>query len=174
MKRYYWATLLVGMALLGSTAAIFAADSEKRLFDRAKLVVSTGTSTCTMSAAVWTNATTVLTIAPQTEHALYNARVVFDLDKATTGFGQVFTSGTIVFKIARKVDGTNWRVEDNTKTTAISGTNAASGAISLELGEVGPDEQVRIMVVLSAETGDFVLPYVVYYRAGARATLTPS
>lgn len=166
------AIALTFLALSGAPSS--ATDSDKRLFDREKLQVSTGTATCTMSAAVWTNSTAVLTIVPDAQHALQTVRVVFDLDKATTGFAANFTSATIQFSIARKVDGSNWREANNAKTTAVSGTNSALQSIDLDLGVVGPDEQVRIQIKLSAETADFVLPYVVYYRAGVRATITPA
>lgn len=170
--------LLAGVLALALVAIVglpaLATTSTKRLFDEAELKIEHGTATATMTAAVWTNATTVLTIAPEGQHALQDVRAVFDLDKATTGFGTVFSSATIKFSIARKVDGTNWRISKNLDLSTITGTAAAGQSAELVIGEVAPGEDVRVMITLSAETGNFVMPFLVYYRAGARATITPS
>lgn len=151
------------------------ADSTTRFIDNAKLEVSTGTSTLTMANADFTTWQPFLTITPDGSTGLKRVRVVIDLAKATTGFAAVFAAQTIQFSVARKVDGTNYRTGNNTITTAISGTNSAGMGIDLDVGDVGPSEVCQIQVKLSAETGTSVqFPYVVYYQAGTRATLTPS
>lgn len=144
----------------------------KRLFDRETLQVETNSATATMTAQDWTTWNPIITIAPDSNHALFNVRVVVDLAKASTGFAAGYTSGTIQFTVSRKTDGTNWRPAANLATTALSGTNAAGLGIDLLVGEVGPTEQVRIEIKLSAEGADIVFPYVCYYRAGAKATFT--
>jgi hypothetical protein len=168
--------LLAGVLALALVAIAvpqaFATDTTKRLFDRGELKISTGSATATMAAQNWTGFNPILTIAPQADHALYNCRVVIDLAKASTGFAAGYTTQTIQFVVSRKVDGTNWRQANNTATTALTGTNAASQSIEIFLGEVGPTEQVRIEIKLSAENADIVFPYVVMYRAGAAATFT--
>lgn len=147
-------------------------DTDTRLLDRSKMQVSTGTATMTMANADFTTWQAFCTIVPDGQHALYDTRVVVDLAKASTGFAAVATSATIQLSVARKVDGTNWRTATNLATTAVSGTNAAALSAEMVIGSVGPTEQVRLTCKLSAEGTDFVLPFVVYYRSGARATIT--
>lgn len=152
-----------------------AADSDKRLIDRSRLEISTGTAAITTTAANWTGWTALLTIAPQADHAMYDCIVVIDLAKATTGFAATYTSETIQFSVARAVDGTNYRTADNLATTALAGSSAAGLSVELNLGPIGPTEAAKVMVKLSAEgNSNTSFPYVVYYRAGARATFTPA
>lgn len=167
---------LVALACVALAVPAFATtDATKRLFDRAEIHVATGTAVIDTSTANWTTYQPIVTIAPQADHALYNARIVVDLAKASTGFAAGYTSETIVFCVQRKVDGTNWRTSTNLATTAVSGTNSASCSIELALGEVTPTEQIRIVVKLSAEgASNTDLPFVLTYRAGAAATITPS
>lgn len=154
---------------------LLAADTDKRLLDRSRLEISTGTAAITTTSANFTTWQPCLTIAPDGAHALADVKVVVDLAKATTGFAATYTSETITFTVARKVDGTNWRSAGNKATTAVSGTNAAALCVELDLGVVGPDEQVRVELKLSAEgNSNTELPYVLYYRGGTRATVTPS
>lgn len=136
-----------------------------------RLNVARGETDIDVSAAVYTGWIALLTIAPPTGEVLTDVEVVFDLAKATTGFAAVHTSETIQFAVQRKVDGTNWRTEATSVTTAISGTNAAAGATKLVIGTVGPQEQVRIAVKLSAEVGDTEFPYALTYR-GETPTIT--
>lgn len=122
-----------------------------------------------------TTAWPILTIAPATGAPLMNVRVIFDLNKATTGFGAVETSATIGFQIGRKVDGTNWRAGPVSATT--SGTVAAVApgkSFEIDCGDVGVTQQLRIYAVMSADaTADMVLPYVVQYRGTTAPTVTP-
>lgn len=120
-----------------------------------------------------TTAWDILTIAPATGAPLMNCKVVFDLNKATTGFGAVETTATIAFSIGRKVDGTNWRFSAASAT--VTGTVAATGrSVEIDVGDVGVTEQCRIYAVMSADaTSDMVLPYVVSYRSRSAATITP-
>lgn len=155
------------------------AANEKELYSEGLLRIQTGEADIDVSEADYTNYQVLATIAPGAQHALEDLRVVFDLAKATTGFAAGHTSQTITFVIARKIDGTNWRRIKSTETTALSGTNSANGtsvcgAMDLLIGDVGPTEQVRIEVKLSAENSvDIELPFVATYKAGARATFTP-
>lgn len=166
------ALALVGAGLLGIAHAT---DTDKRLFDRSKLELSMGVATITTTAADFTAWQPLITIAPDPQHAIQDLRVAIDLDKATTGFADAYTSETISFAIARKVDGTNWRTATNTATTAVAADDSDGFSRELFVGTVGPDDDVRIMVKLSAEANaNFVLPYLVHYRSGVRATITPA
>lgn len=103
--------------------------------------------------------------------------VHFDLNKATTGFGAVNTTETIALAVARKIDGTNYRIGGNTngddETPTMTGSVAAvNRGMGLRVGPIGPDEDCQIWVRLSAETGgDCEIPYVIYYR-GPAPTIT--
>jgi hypothetical protein len=166
-------TILAGLSPAGA-----APTEEARLFDRSLLRVETGDATIDISAADYTAWQNLVTIAPDPGGAMQDVRVILDLDKATTGFADAtgWDTETLQVSIARKVDGTNWRTCHNliTPSTAISADNATDLSLELTIGEVGPTEDVRVMVKVSAEGGaDAVLPFVVYYRAAAGATITP-
>lgn len=114
----------------------------------------------------------VLTIAPAAGAPLADVEVVFDLAKATTGFGAVESTATIQFAVERKVDGTNWRREAYVEA-ALSGTNAASRAAKIPVGAVGVTEQARIVAVMSADaTSDMEIPGYVAYKGIAAPTIT--
>lgn len=137
--------------------------------------VLTGTTDIDDSVQTETTTWNILTIAPATGYPLRNVRVVFDLNKATTGFGAVETSATINFRVARKVDGTNWRVGQDILATAMSGTVAAAGrSVEIDVGAVSVTEQARIYAVMSADaTDDMELPYIVIYEGLSAPTVTP-
>jgi len=140
-------------------------------------VGAAGESDIDISAAVYTNFIAWLTIAnPSAKNFIEDCWVFIDLDKATTGFIAVHAAETIVFAVARKVDGTNYRVDANANggsvTTAVAGTLATSSPmVGIHVGPIGPNEDCRIDVQLSAEVADTELPYVVYYR-GPAPTIT--
>lgn len=164
-------------ALVLAAVAIFvgvgnAADTQKRWFDGSLIQVHTSTTYVDVSAATYTSATVLLTMAPPSGNAAHDVSVTIDLDKATTGFNDGYSSETIQFLVGRRVDGSNWRVDAQNSTTAISGTNANTRSVTLNVGTVTPDEGLRIYVILSAEQGDVALPYVVTYRAPLRMTFT--
>jgi hypothetical protein len=123
----------------------------------------------------------LLTITPAASTPLRNVEVFIDLDKATTGFGTVESSATIQFRVARKIDGTNWRGAQTGSpadqlSATISGTNAGGSdmAVMLRPGFVGVTEEVRIEAKMSADaTGDMELPYAVIYEGRAAPTITP-
>lgn len=170
-----YSAVLALVALMAFPQISRATDSAKRLYDRSELQVTEGVAAITTTAADFTAWQPMLTVTPESGYGLWDTKILIDLDKATTGFASTYTSGTITFALARKVDGTNWRVEPGTATTAISGTNSAACAIELSPGVVGPDEAVRIMMKVSAESNsNTALPFTLYYRAGTRATVTPS
>ncbi len=131
----------------------------------------TGTADIDISAADYTSPQALLTIAPETE--VQDCWVTFDLAKTTTGFAAGHAAQTIQFRVARKVDGTNWRTDIQSVTTATSGTNAAGAAATINVGPIGVTEQARVDVVLSAENGnDVELPYVAYVKAQTAPTFT--
>lgn len=114
----------------------------------------------------------LLTIAPAANAPIRDCKVFLDMAKATTGYGAVETSATISFRVARKVDGTNWRV--GTATTAVSGTNYAGRLQEIDIGNVDPDEAARVEFLMSADaTSDMEIPYVGYYEGPIAPTVTP-
>jgi len=176
--------LAMGVALLVGVVAVMAVqaaevDTQKRLFDREQLQVHTGVALVNSATADYSKWQPLVTIAPDSQHALYSCRVVLDLGLATTGFGAVYTSGTITATVQRKVDGTNWRNANNLATATVTGTLAgATGeqlSIDFDLSSIGPTEGARIAIRISSVSNTNVsIPYVVYYRAGSKATFTPA
>lgn len=150
------------------------ASSDFRLLHEKRFRVETGTADIDISAADYAaDWVALLTIEPGGTAPIDDVEIIFDLAKATTGFAAQHTSQTIQFALQRKVDGTNWRTIQQSVTTAISGTNAAAMAAQLRAENVGPAEDLRVVVKLSAENAvDVELPYCVYYR-GEAATFTP-
>lgn len=136
--------------------------------------VSTGESDIDDSAgAENTGWVALTTITPAAGAPLFDVRAVYDLAKATTGYAAVETSATIQFRVARKVDGTNWRGDAQSVTTAISGTNAAGCSIELKIGDIGVSQEARIEIKMSADaTGDIELPDNIYYKGIAAPTIT--
>lgn len=113
----------------------------------------------------------VLTIAPAAGAPIRDCKVYLDMAKATTGYAAVESTATIQFRIARKVDGTNWR--GGTPTTAVSGTNYAGRLQEIDIGNVDPDEGARIEALMSADaTADMEIPYVGYYEGPVAPTVT--
>ena len=113
----------------------------------------------------------LLTIAPVAGGPIRDCAVYLDLAKDTTGFAAVESTATIQFRVARKVDGTNWR--GGTPTTAISGTNAAGRLMEVPVGNVDPDESARIEALMSADaTADMEIPFVGYYEGPIAPTVT--
>lgn len=124
------------------------------------------------SAQTETTAYSIMTIAPATGSPLFDCEVWIDLAKATTGFAAVESSATILFHVARKVDGTNYRI-GAAEEAALSGTNAAGRMIRIKVGYVDPNYPVQIFIDMSADaTSDMELPYVVAYRGYEAPTLT--
>ena len=121
----------------------------------------------------------LITIAPATGAPLRNCTVCIDLDKATTGFAAVESTATISFRVARKVDGTNWRGEETGSpadllSAAIAGDAADGMMVELHLDSVGVTQGARIECRMSADaTADMELPYIVMYEATTAATITP-
>lgn len=132
----------------------------------------TGTTDIDDSAQTETTSYAILTIAPMAQCPLLDVEVWFDLAKATTGYATVESTATIVFAVARKVDGTNWRREA-IQEAALSGTLAASRMAKVIVGAVSVDAQARIQITLSADaTADMEIPYVLAYKGLAAPTLT--
>jgi len=149
-----------------------AADEDLRWFDVATLRVHTGTTDIDVSAADLTTDTVILTIEPSSGQGLRDVRVTFDLDSATAGWSSSGSTETIQFLVARKIDGTNYRVDPEQATTALSSTNSNLRSVSILVGDVGVTEACRIIVLEDTETIDVELPYVVTYRAPQDATFT--
>lgn len=147
------------------------AVSKYQLLQEARLTVETGEADMDISAAAYTGFIALLTIAPQAGRPLTDVEVEFDLAKATTGFAAGHTAETIVFAVQRKIDGTNWRTDLVSQTTAVSGTNAAAAAQRLKIGTITPTEQARVAIKMSAEAADAEFPYVLSYR-GEQPTVT--
>lgn len=176
MKRIS-AVLAVFTALFAVVFAL-AGEENLRFHDRNRFLVHTGTTDVDISASDYTAFVALLTIEPASDVAMHDVKIYLDLDKATTGYDTIHsdagtTTGQLV--VSRKVDGTNWRQEVASITTLTSGAGADTSASALrmfDLGTVGPTEDVRVEVKLSAEVGDFEVPYSVTYRSSASATFT--
>ena len=136
--------------------------------------VLTGTTDIDDSVQTETTTWNILTIAPATDAPLRNVRVVFDMNKSTTGFGAVESTATINFRIGRKIDGTNWRFSQDVLATAMTGTVASAGrSVEIDVGAVSVTEQVRIYAIMSADaTSDMELPYMVIYEGREAPTIT--
>ncbi len=116
----------------------------------------------------------ILTIAPAAGAPLRNVKVIIDLAKVTTGFAAVESAATINLRVARKVDGTNWRGDTAVLAAALSGTLAAGRCVEINVGAVGVTEQARIEIIMSADaTSDMELPYNVIYEGMTAPTITP-
>ena len=112
----------------------------------------------------------ILTIAPE-PGGIRDCVVYFDMAKATTGYGVVESTATIQFRVARKVDETNWR--GGTATAAVSGTNYAGRLQEVTVGNVDEGHDARIEIIMSADaTSDIELPYVGYYEGPIAPTVT--
>lgn len=163
---------LLAVAFVGHALAT---DSDAQLYSRSKLEVSTGTAVITTTSADYTSYQTLVTITNPSGAALEDVRFVVDLAKATTGFAATYTSGTVQISVARKVDGTNYRTAVNLANAAVSGTNSTALSVDIWAGDVGPNETIKLMVKVSAESNSNTdLPYVVTYRGSSRATVTPT
>jgi hypothetical protein len=140
--------------------------------------VLSGTTDIDDSAQTETTSWLLLTIAAPAAAGLQDVEVWFDLLKATTGYGVVESTATILFRVARKVDGTNWRTSwlDRRVTTAVTGTAAAldaGAAAVLDVGDIAQGEEVRVYADMSADaTADIELPYKVNYKSRGTATAT--
>ena len=161
---------MIGVALADDSSA--AVDHTAALRDAAVAHVYSGATTIDVSAAVYTGYITCLTV--ECDQAMADVQITFDLDAGdslTDSFADTHTSETITFICAYKIQG-NWRLDEQSDSTAISGTNAEGCCVTLRPGIVGPVEDLRVYVKLSAEVGDVELPYVITYRGQAPATIT--
>lgn len=134
---------------------------------------ATGEADIDVSAADYTSYQALLTIAPAAGAPLESVEILFDLAKAVTGFGAIagYAAITLTLALQRKIDGTNWRLENQAILAGITGTNAAATGSKLSVGNVGATEQVRVVVKVTAESSDVEIPYVVYYK-GPAPTIT--
>lgn len=152
--------------------------SRYTLVDRQKLHVHRGTTLAATGSFTWTTYNPLLTIVPDPNFALFDLVVVLDLDLVTTGFATTYSSITGLWCIARKVDGTNYRtsfnLENGSSVAALSGTNASKRAVELLAQHVAPTDGVAVYHKVSATPVSTTFPYVVYYRSGAQATVTPA
>ena len=158
------------------TQAIAGTESNFLLYDRAKLFSVAGTTDIDVSASDYTTSVALLTLEPAASSAMYDVKVIFDCDKATTGMDDVGGAATAIFKVSRKVDGTNWRTDISdiaNVTTALVMSSMDSASVTLHLGTIDPDSDARVEITLGNETGgDFELPYKLHYRASSSATIT--
>ncbi len=120
----------------------------------------------------YTSFQNILTIVPAADSPIRDLVVHLDLVKTTTGFVAVHNTETIQFSIARKVDGTNWVRDVDTETATRAANLSGLEGLSITIGSVGVDEQVRLEVKLSAEVADTEIPFAAYYYAAAAATFT--
>jgi hypothetical protein len=137
---------------------------------------SAGTADIDISAAVYTDYITLLTITPASGECILDLAIDLDYNKATTGFDTVATAGdTLDVAVLGKADGTNWRTLMNGTQITANGDGSLTDAESGERFNVGPVAAAGAVVVrvkLSAERADAEIPYRVTYR-GAAPTITP-
>lgn len=129
-----------------------------------------------VSEADYTSFQALITITPNATSPMEDVEIYFDLAKATTGFVAGHTTETIQFAVARKIDGTNWRRDIDSSTTARAANVSGLQGQRVYIGHIGPDEEARVEVVLSAENAvDVELPYALYYRGNGvnGPTITP-
>jgi hypothetical protein len=152
-------------------SAVTAVDAPAALRNSGVAHTYSGATTVDVSAATYTGYITLLTV--ESDQAMEDLQVTFDLDMGDSiqGFAGGYTSETITFICAYKVQGL-WRLDEQSDTTAISGTNSNNVCVTLRPGIVGPVEDLRIYVKLSAEQTDIILPYVLRYKGQAPATVT--
>lgn len=168
--------VLALVATVALVAAVVQAGTTERprLYDAQVARIHSGSSFVDVSAAVYTGYTPLLTIEPRGTNALYDAQVTLDLDfgdSSATSFSGGYTSETIRFAVGRKIQGL-WRWDTERQSATVAGTAADDRSVTLDLGIVGPSEDCRVYVLLSAEQGDIEIPYVLTYRAGADAVVT--
>ena len=118
----------------------------------------------------------MMTITPT--GPIYDVTLDLDLNKATNGPLIKYTTGTILYVVERKVDGTNWRVTDHWPAAANLGLAVPDAANDLDnaedgvgkrfiLGNIGADEEVRINFQTDAEAGDTQVPFALTFRGSA-------
>lgn len=171
MNRILFALFALALTLaiwLGAAAS--ATETTPRLFDKSIARITSDVSWVDVTAADYTGYQTLLTVTPDNNNALNDVRIVVDLNPGD-GFATLYTTETIRFALARKIYG-NWRIDAESQTTAISGDNSDARCVTLSAGLVGATEQIRLVVLVSAENGDCAFPVQVYYRSGASVTIT--
>ena len=160
-------------AASGPTDGNSLAGAIRGLYNNVYANANIGEADIDIDQADYTAYQNLIEIAPQGGKNLNDLQIVFDLDKTTTGFADGHAAETVQFAVARKVDGTNWRIDDSSGTPPTSGNNAVERALTLNIGSVGFDESVRVYVKLSAENAvDVEFPYAVYYGGLAAPTIT--
>lgn len=178
MRRTYGLVLVLVLTVLGVFAgrawagsASAAVDAPVALRDSAVAHVVSGATTIDVSAANYTGYITCLTV--ECDQAMQDIQVTFDLDygDGANGFAGGYTSETISFICAYKIQGA-WRRDEQSDTAAIAATAAGDACVTLRPGIVGPVEDLRIYVKVSTEQTDVVLPYILTYRGQAPATVT--
>jgi hypothetical protein len=168
--------------------AVSMAEVLRAVYNLLVPTTATGTTDVDVSASDYTAGAGVpiLTIAPATGFPLWDVVVDLDLNKDTTGLLVVNTAETIQFVVESKIDGTNWRSlgmswPAASSTTGLGVPDAAddldaaddSVGVRFRLGVVGVTQQIRVNLLLSAETGgDAEIPYAVHYRGVSAPTIT--
>lgn len=169
--KFVFALVLVLAVGLGVAWAA-GSDKDASYFDRSVARVHSGSTFVDVSAAVYTSYVTLLTIEPPNV-AMSHCQVHLDLDGGddAQSFAVGYTSETIRFAIGRKIQG-QWRIDTERQSATVAGTAAANRMVTLDIGIVGPDEDVRVYVLVSTEQTDIEIPYVCEYFAPERATFT--
>ena len=178
MKRLFplFAVLALGLAAVSLSlwlSPIQAADQQYSAFDRSVAHVESGVTFVDVTAADYTNYQILLTIEPADGTALRDCQVVINLDpdELVLGFPDSYTTETIRFAVARKVQGL-YRIDTELQTATVTGDASDDRSVTLDLGIVASDEDARIYVILSAEQTDLQLPFLLMYRAPDSATFT--
>ena len=153
-------------------------------FTRGKLLSSvvkstTGVTDIDISAAVYTDYVTLLTVAPQTGYDLLDLTIDLDWNKETSGFDTIATaSDTLDSCVVMNIDGTNYRkLLTGTQVTATGAGTLADDASGqrFSIGLLPSGCSAVVKVKLSAERADCEIPYRVSYRSevAKEPTITP-
>lgn len=171
-SKFLIAVLVLLLAIMGVAFAA-GSDVQAKYFDRGVARIHSGSTYVDVSAATYTSYVTLLTIEPVDGFAISECQVHLDLDTGddAQSFAVGYTSETIQFAVARKIQG-QWRICQERETATVAGTAAANRMVTLDIGTVGPDEDVRVYVTVSTEQTDIEVGYVCEYFSPELATFT--
>jgi len=136
-------------------------------------VVAKGEAGIDISEAVYTGFISILTITPEADKPLLDLQIDLAYNKAATGVSAVATNNdTLDVQVLAKVDDSNYaRVAVGSQVTL---TATVTPLITGERFKIGiADGVINVLIKLSAERADALIPYKVTYRSKGTPTITP-
>lgn len=148
----------------------------RKTFDYQEVDTVIGETDIDISAAVYTNFITLLTITAGTG-GINDLVIDLDWDKATTGVNEIATnSDTLDCQLQFSPDGTNFVGAEKMTQVTLTGT---AGSIAdgknghrFKVGSLYTAGVVKVVVKLNAERDDCEIPYRVTYSALNAPTIT--